>query len=147
MKLKLTSVFISLSFFCYAQSNADRILGKWMTTQKNLMVDVYKVNDEYKAKIIWFKDTDDKSRPMNERLDIKNPDKSLRSRKWIGIQVLNGLRYVSTENKWEDGKIYDPNTGKTWDAEASFTNNNMLKVRGYWVFKFLSKSLIFYKES
>ena len=27
------------------------------------------------AKVVWFDDTEDKSNPMNERCDKKNPDK------------------------------------------------------------------------
>jgi Uncharacterized protein conserved in bacteria (DUF2147) len=74
-------------------SGGDAILGKWMTIEGNLQVEVYKQNKDFKAKVIWFKDKDDKSRPMNERVDEKNPDKALRSRKWIGMEVLRNLRY------------------------------------------------------
>ena len=67
-----------ISFNSNAQSGSDAILGKWITAQDNLEVEVYKLNNEYKAKIIWFKDDDDLTRPMNVRMDEKNPDKYLR---------------------------------------------------------------------
>jgi Uncharacterized protein conserved in bacteria (DUF2147) len=82
------------------------------TIEGNLKVEVYKQNNEFKAMVIWFDDTDDKRKPMNERRDEKNPDKALRSRKWIGMEVLRHLRYYPQDNEWDDGKIYDIKTGK-----------------------------------
>ena len=126
-----------------AQGNPDIILGKWTTIEGNLQVEVYKQNNDFKAKVIWFKDTDDKSRPMNERRDEKNPDKTLRSRKWIGMEVLRNLRYYPEDNEWEDGKIYDSNMGKEWSSEVWMTKDNLLKVKGYWLFKFISQTKTF----
>ncbi len=107
----LTSPILS-----YSQYNSNAILGKWMTIESNLEVEVYKQNDEFKAKIIWFDDTDDKSKPMTERMDEKNPNPALRSRKWLGLDVLHNLRYYPDDNEWEDGKIYNCKTGKEYSS-------------------------------
>jgi len=32
--------------------NEDAIVGKWMSTKKNVKVEVYKVNDEFRAKVV-----------------------------------------------------------------------------------------------
>ncbi len=45
------------------QNKEDEIIGKWMTTQKNLTVEVYKQNNNFKAKMIWFK-IEDTTRPQ-----------------------------------------------------------------------------------
>ncbi|WP_394767414.1 hypothetical protein [Ferruginibacter sp.] len=37
----------------------------------NLDMEVYNSGNEYRAKIVWFDDSDDKSRPMAERCDTK----------------------------------------------------------------------------
>jgi uncharacterized protein (DUF2147 family) len=126
-----------------AQRNPDAILGKWMTTDNRLIIEVYKQNQDYKAKIVWFKDTNDQV--MNERVDEKNPDKSLRSRKWIGMEVLRNLRYDSEKNEWIDGVIYDAKHGREWDSMAWINDEHLLKVKGYWVFKFISETLAFKK--
>jgi uncharacterized protein (DUF2147 family) len=132
-----------ISLNAISQGSGDAIVGKWMTIEGNLRVEVYKQNDDFKAKVIWFKDTDDKSRPMNERMDEKNPDKALRSRKWIGMEVLINLRYYPDDDDWDNGKIYDPNTGRQWSSEAWMTKDNQLKVTGYWLFKFISQTKTF----
>ena len=126
-----------------AQNNPNAIIGKWMTVQNNLEVEVYRQTNSFKAKILWFKDTDDKSRPMELRVDDKNPNKSLRSRKWIGMEVLRDLRYDDEDKEWQDGKVYVAKNGKEWDSVAWITKDNLLKVKGYWLFKFLGQTLTF----
>ncbi len=124
--------------------NENAIVGRWMALQENLAVEVYKQNDKFHAKIIWFK-IEDQTRPMATRTDDKNPDPSLRKRKWLGMEVLRNLRYYPNDNDWEDGIIYDAKHGKEWDSVAWITNDGLLKVKGYWVFKFVSQTLTFKK--
>lgn len=123
---------------------ADKILGKWISVQKNVIVDVYQYDkDKFGAKLIWFDDSDDRSKPMNTRTDYKNPDEALRNRKLIGMQVLEGLAFDPETGTWENGMIYDAKSGRTWNSAAYIVDNNLLKVSGYWHFKFLGKSMVF----
>jgi uncharacterized protein (DUF2147 family) len=126
-----------------AQNKQDAILGKWESAQKNLIVEVYKQDNAFKAKILWFYDEDDTITPIDERLDIKNPNKSLRSQKIIGLNVLSGLVYNAKQNRWVNGKIYDSSSGKTWDATVWLTDADTLNVRGFYIFRFLGKTLTF----
>ncbi|MEX8546361.1 MAG: DUF2147 domain-containing protein [Mucilaginibacter sp.] len=121
----------------------DRILGKWMSEEKNVMVQVYKNGDKYAAKLIWFDDSDDKSKPMNSRIDYKNPNSALRNRKLLGMEVVDNLAYNPQTNSWENGMIYDAKNGRTWSSAASITNEGVLKVTGYWHFKFIGKTMTF----
>ena len=124
-----------------AQNNSDAILGKWMTTDNKLIVEVYRQSSNYKARILWFKDVNNKA--MSERIDEKNPDKVLRTRKWVGMDVLRNLKYDTENNEWIDGIIYDAKHGREWDSVAWINNEHLLKVKGYWVFKFISETLVF----
>ncbi|RYE19852.1 MAG: DUF2147 domain-containing protein [Sphingobacteriaceae bacterium] len=121
----------------------DKILGKWLSVEKNVLVNVYKNGNKYAAKLIWFDDSDDKSKPMNTRLDYKNPDKALQNRKLIGMEVVDNLDYNPSTNSWENGEIYDAKNGRTWSSAATITPDDILKVTGYWHFKFLGKSMMF----
>lgn len=140
MKSIILSLFtISSAFICsHAQASSDAILGKWITTDNKLIVQVYKQNNDYKAKIIWFKASDNM---MNERLDEKNPDMSLRTRRWIGMDVLRNLRYDAENKEWTDGLIYDAKHGKEWSSVAWIDDDNLLRVKGYWIFKFMCETL------
>lgn len=121
----------------------DKIMGKWMSLEKNVMVNVYKNGGKYAAKLVWFDDSDDKSKPMNMRVDYKNPDKSLQSRKLIGLEIVDNLDYNPSTSCWENGEIYDAKNGKFWSSAATITSDDELKVTGYWHFKFLGKTMVF----
>lgn len=142
---------LSLVTFCatfissYAQTNADAIVGKWMSSENNLEVEVFKEGNEYKAKVVWFDASDNKTISMNERCDKRNPNKSLRSRKIIGMEVLHGLMYNAENEEWLDGRIYDASSGKDWYAKTWITKDGCLKIRGFWHFEFLGENIFFKK--
>jgi uncharacterized protein (DUF2147 family) len=114
-----------------AQQKADAIAGKWMNTENNLEVEVFRQHSEYKARLLWFDDSDDKTKPTATRLDEKNHDKTLRNRKLVGIEVLHGLLYNIKDDEWQDGIIYDSSSGKNWDAKAWINTAGILKQQVY----------------
>ena len=123
----------------------NAILGKWESAEKNLIVEVYSQSNSYKARIIWFSDPDDTTTAVTQRLDIKNPNKSLRTRKIIGADILSGLVYNPKQNRWTGGRIYDATSGRTWDATMWLISNNELNVRGFYLVRWFGKTLSFFK--
>ncbi len=138
-------LILSLSGTGKIKHSADDIIGRWMSTRKNLEVEVFKVNNEYKARVIWFDDSDDKSQPTNVRCDKNNPNEELRSRKIVGMEVMHGLKYNEDDDEWQHGWIYDSSSGKTWNSKAWLTSDGRLKVRGFWHFEFLGQTMSFDK--
>lgn len=134
-------------YFCFfnlgAQSKSDAVLGKWLATDQSVAVEVYKQSGQYRAKVIWFDEKLGTGKPMHTRTDFENPDPKLRNRKILGMEVLEGLVYNPKKNEWEHGKIYDASSGRFWDSAAHITGQGLLKVRGYWKFKWIGKSLTF----
>ena len=61
------------------------------------------------------------------KVDRKNPDRSLRSRRVIGISLLNSMKPTG-DNKWE-GEIYVPDDGRTYSATMKLQGNTF-KLRG-----------------
>ena len=59
--------------------------------------------------------------------DLNNPDKSLRSRKLMGLNMLSGLK--KTGDQYTQGSIYDPGNGKTYNCSMK-VEGDVLKVRG-----------------
>ncbi|MBC8051611.1 MAG: DUF2147 domain-containing protein [Sphingobacteriaceae bacterium] len=146
MRIKLFLFLVSLFVFTakgYSVTQSDAIIGNWMSVRGNVKVRVYREGEEYKAKVLWFKDTDDKTKPMNTRTDENNPDPKLRQRKLIGLQVLSELKYNPKSKRWEGGKIYDAKTGKTWSSVAYFGKSGLLNVKGFWQFEFIGKTMVF----
>ena len=135
--------FIALGFQSFANNapESDLICGKWISSDKKLIVDVYKEKGEFRAKIVWF--NDDPSKPMEEWRDKHNPDPALRNRKIVGLEILNGLRYDAGSHTWEGGTIYDAQHGKQWDAAGYIDKDGELKVKGYWHIKIIGRTMTF----
>ena len=141
--LVLLIVSFTLNVHSSSLEACDRICGKWQSEKKNCIVQVYRDGDDFKARLVWFDDSDDRGKPMESRVDYKNPDKSLKSRKLIGMNVLEDLEYKAKSNTWENGMIYDAQTGKKWNSSAYLTSEGALKVNGYWHFKFIGRTMTF----
>ncbi len=124
MKLKIKMNKSSLFFLLFlcttfnAQSKMDDILGNWMAVDKSVKVQVYKEGGTFKAKVIWYDVKLGSGKPMHASVDSRNPNPKLRSRKIIGMQVLDGLHFNAATKRWENGKIYDASSGRTWDSYA-----------------------------
>ena len=129
-----------------AQVNTnDKLNGIWVSEKKDLKVKVYSINNIVYAKLVWFPCNHTIKKPMSEHKDALNSNKLLRNRSWLDIVILNGLVYDG-KDKWVNGSIYDPHTGKTWSASVTLRSNNILEVRGYWGIELFGKTIIFNRE-
>ncbi|WP_392445321.1 DUF2147 domain-containing protein [Sneathia vaginalis] len=63
--------------------------------------------------------------------DDNNPDKSKRNRNIVGITIISSFTYDKNNDSFENGAIYDPETGKTYYCFLKLENHNTLKVHGY----------------
>ena len=149
MKLKITMIISSILFFllfCHSvmgQTKIDDILGNWMATDKSVKVHIYKESGTFKAKVIWYDVKLGSGKPMHASTDSRNPNTKLRDRKIIGMQVLDGLHFNTATKRWENGKIYDASSGRTWDSYAEIRADGELIVRGYWKWQWIGKTLHF----
>ena len=104
---------------------AQDVDGKWKLEDGTAIVEVYKSGDAFNGKIVWLANpTEADGSPA---VDSNNPDKSLRSRKLIGLNMLSGLKADGGE--YSGGKIYDPGNGKTYNCSMK-VEGKVLKVRG-----------------
>jgi uncharacterized protein (DUF2147 family) len=125
----------------HAVPASELICGRWMSSDKNLIVQVYLQDGKFWGKIVWYTDTGGK--PMDYGTDRHNPDPKLRNRKILGLNVLRDLTYNVHTNSWEDGIIYDSKGGKEWNASVYIDKSGVLRVKGYWHFKFIGKTMAF----
>ena len=104
---------------------AQDVIGKWKLEDGSAIVEVYKEGDAFNGKIVWLQNpTEADGSPA---VDANNPDKALRSRQLIGLNMLSGLKKTGTE--YSGGKIYDPGNGKTYNCSMKVEGDE-LKVRG-----------------
>lgn len=98
----------------------DAILGLWDDYEQGATIQVFKCEDLYCGKIVALQNPDVDGKPA---LDVNNPDKSLRSRPVIGVQVLTGFKY--SDNTWAGGSAYSPDRGKIYNATLTLEGDTL----------------------
>lgn len=117
----------------------DEILGVWFNEEKDGKIMVYKKDGKYYGEIIWIRDNTNEN-GSGPKLDIKNPDPDKRKRPVIGTIILRDLLWDSSEDEWNEGTIYDPKSGNTYDVFARLEDKNTLYLKGYIGFTLIGRS-------
>lgn len=104
-----------------ANNNGDIIVGEWISEPKDGKITIFKQGDRYFGKITWGK---------NPAKDKFNPNARLRNRELVGAIILKD--FVFKGDSWENGTIYDPHSGKTYECILKVKDNNQkLDIRGF----------------
>jgi uncharacterized protein (DUF2147 family) len=125
------SALICLLLFTVTGTTAfaqkDRVEGLWYNNEKSAKIQIYKaVNGKFYGKIVWLKEPDKNGKP---KVDENNPSDSKKHTPLLGLLVLKGFN-KDGEDMYEDGTIYDPKNGKTYDCKITYKGNE-LAIRGY----------------
>ncbi len=123
-------LFLSLLIAQAFAQDAQKIVGIWWNDTKTSKIEVKEENGKFIGTVIYI----NPSKYINgePEKDTKNPDVKLRSRSRLGLQILSGLKYVASDKQWQNGSIYDPDNGKTYDCFAWFDKDpNTLSIKGY----------------
>lgn len=127
-KILTLALIVVLTLPLFAQGK-ERIYGNWYNSKKIAKLEIYPLRDgTISGKIVWIKDP--LTADGKEKTDTKNPDVKLRNNPIIGLNILQGLLY-SGEGKYVNGKIYDPESGKSYSAKAEMIDNNTFALRGF----------------
>ena len=124
----LRRLFLSLAFTLLsalglaAQQPADAILGTYMTEGGKAKIVVSKQGTRYIGTLVWTR--------RGDVLDSKNPDKAEAQKKLVGKVILHDLQH-DEDADYKGGKIYDPESGKTYSCKATRQADGNLKVRGF----------------
>lgn len=118
-------VFCLLSSVLYAQVAADKIIGVYLTEQKDAKVRIYKVKGKYYGKIIWMKIP----RKANGKLllDEKNPNPALRNKPVLGLVMISN--FVYSKGEWINGRIYGPKDGIVVKGTLKVLANRNLEMK------------------
>lgn len=139
--LKLTEMKRLAILFCAlsvaftaldAQNKADDIVGKWLAEQDGVSshAEITRSSDgTYMCQLLWVEDS---MTPEGEKvLDVKNPDRSLRSVPIDEVVLFSGLRFNEKKNCWDGTKIYDPTRGIRANVSCTLIDGGKtLRLRG-----------------
>jgi len=70
-------------------------------------------------------------KPGDSLVDSENPDAGKRSVPLCGLNLMGSLKPTKAPGKWEDGWVYDPESGRTYTAQMQLDGPDTLKLRGY----------------
>lgn len=105
----------------------DKIVGEWLNEEKDSKIEIYKTGNLYYGKLVWGNSIYE-SDGQSYQKDVRNPDDKLKSRQLLNMVILHHFEYK--DDIWDDGKIYDPKSGKTYHCIMKLRNDK-LEIRGY----------------
>jgi uncharacterized protein (DUF2147 family) len=101
-------------------------LGRWLTESKRGVIEIYRCGEALCGRLVWMIEPVRRGAPA---LDDNNPEPALRQRRLCGLTMLGGFR-AAEPGHWEEGWIYDPDSGKTYHATLAL-DGEALHLRGY----------------
>ena len=119
-KALLTFIFIASAS---AASAAD-VTGNWVTQDRSAIIAIQRCGASLcgtVAKILVQK-------PNFPKNDARNPDPALRSKPILGLRILSG--FTPRAGRWENGRIYDPESGKSYKSKMALNPDGSLNVSG-----------------
>jgi len=125
---KLLFVLLAFTFvIAKAQVKQGDVCGKWITENGKSVVEIFEKDGKYFGKIIWLKEALDET--GNPKKDTKNPNKTMQSQEIKGLVILKN--FVFDGKMWDEGSVYDPESGNTYSGNMKLKSNDVLELRGY----------------
>jgi uncharacterized protein (DUF2147 family) len=113
------------------------LVGVWIDHTGRGAVEIAPCETSLCGRIVWMdKPFDGRGKILRDKL---NENTRLRQRQICGMQVIGGLRPMR-DGSWDNGWIYDPEQGESFDVELRLRTPDVLQVKGYKGFKFLSET-------
>jgi uncharacterized protein (DUF2147 family) len=111
----------------WAQKAQELPLGNWMNEEKEARFEIFTCGNKLCGKITWLKEPLRNGKP---KMDDQNPEPRMRSRPILGMVFMKDFEYAG-DHKWDEGTIYDPNSGKTYSCYMKVIDKDKMEVKGY----------------
>jgi uncharacterized protein (DUF2147 family) len=145
--LKRNPLVLGLFLACAVGFRANAtpaVEGKWLTEGKSAIVEIFRCgSDDLCGRLVWFRIGANDPNPQG--LDLKNPDPRRRNQPLCGSTFMQGFR-PGDPNSWEDGRIYDPESGNTYNATMKLRPDGTLDLHGYIGISLIGRSEIWTRD-
>jgi uncharacterized protein (DUF2147 family) len=124
--LAILAVTLS-SFLAFTAEPAATVAGVWLSADGTGWIRIELDKDGPVGSIAGSPDEDNRT---TEDKDVLNPDPALRDRLLLGMTIMDSFEPAGN-GKWKGGRIYDPNSGKTYKCKLTLVDEDTLELRGY----------------
>jgi glucan biosynthesis protein C len=133
-------VLISLATVSATHASEASPIGLWWAEGGAAKVRLEPCGDSLCARVVWLRSPFDENGCVLR--DRYNPDPSLRARDVIGMQIVRDLEPNRTrDSEWNNGAIYDPTSGRTYDCVLRLRDPDRIEIRGYFGFELLGRTV------
>lgn len=121
----MTRTLYAAAFICSCLSHppisfgasSGGVVGTWVNEDQTAKIEIYGCGEAYCGKFAWMKE------PV---IDKKNPDRGLRSRSMVGVEVMTGFTFDGSG--WTGGQFYLARRGKHADASWKLISPDRLEL-------------------
>lgn len=128
MAARLTQLGIPVALLVCAQVGAQPI-GLWNTEDQQAKVAISDCGEHLCGELVWLAEPlDSAGLPKH---DQSNPLALLHGRPVLGVRVFWDMMADADGVTWKSGRIYDPQTGKTYQGKLTLDSESVLTVRRF----------------
>ncbi len=121
-RLPMILAIVILASTAQAATPLD-VYGHWLNQKQTSIIEISDCAGTPCGTIRWI------DHPAPETLvDSENPDGDLQTQPLIGLTILQG--YKARGDQWKKGRIYDPESGKTYSSKLRRKADDTLEVKG-----------------
>ena len=137
MKLLLATIVLCATVST-ASAQQGTVMGTWLSESGVAQIKIGPCPDAASGPICGFvvnlinpRGPDGAAVAPEAATDYRNENPALRTRKVIGMPLIWGFKQAAQPNTFEDGKIYNGEDGKTYNANISLQPDGKLRLRGF----------------
>ena len=128
-----------------ALADAPSAVGFWVTPEGGSVVQIMPCDSGLCGAVVGLRLT---RKPGEVAFDVHNPDKTKRDHAICGLMMAGSLKPVKgSTSKWEDGWVYDPDSGSTYKAEMKLDGPDKLDLRGYLGISLFGRTMSWVRET
>jgi len=125
--------------------NQSQLVGFWVTPDGSWVVEITPCISGFCGQLVGLNKS---ASPTALRLDAHNPDPAKHDRPLCGLLLMGSFKPTKGDaGKWEDGWVYDPQSGETYSGRMWLDGPFRLKVRRYLIIPLFGRNETFTRET
>ena len=141
LKHLFLTLLLCLATIGGAAAQTHSPLGVWKDDAGETHVEIYRCGNSKQlcGRLVWLSEPQDSTTNL-PKTDRRNPEPEKRNQPLLNLVVIQNLSYDPDDERWEDGRIYDPMNGRTYSCYLNMVSKDRMEVKGYIGFSLIGRS-------